>query len=437
MFSSFFAYVRITNYFKYSSQIPEKMRGFDYYKIYAHRFMRLAPVYYAVFLFGWLVGPYLNTGPWWFTYQMGFCDCQHYWWSVFTMTINFFPGYVVANEGCFYWGWFTACEMQLFLIIPLLVYILEFRLKSRKLAQILLLLAILSLGTYINYRVIYVNNMAAGLFAPQDISIYKLWLNKPYTKLHSVALGMLLAQLFLGVNQSKRDGAFEAYLSSSIFRSGWAALFACLASLGLLAFLSTYPRSANNDPASWSREKSAIFVSLSRPAFLISLICLFYLLWLNHAPGVKRFFSRRMWAILARLSYGVYLVFPITSAQFNSSMEAALYLTYNEMFFQLIFNMVCAFAAALVAHVLIEAPLRNLLAGRTETKSPRESKIATSLESLDSGSEGRRTNLARAHLQSTSPTTSGILSGVGSERETLASRAASGAEPREVIAALF
>jgi peptidoglycan/LPS O-acetylase OafA/YrhL len=97
-------------------------------------------------------------------------------------------------------------------------------------------------------------------------------------------------------------------------------------------------------------------------------MCLFYLLWLNHAQGMKRFFARRMWAVPARLSYGVYLVFPITSAQFNSSMDAALYLTYNEMFFQLIFNMLCAFAAALVAYVLIEAPLKNLLAGRTEIK---------------------------------------------------------------------
>ena len=342
------------------------------------------------------------------------------------MTINFFPGYVVANEGCFYWGWFTACEMQLFLVIPLLVYIVEFRLKARKFAQVLVLLALLAVGTYINYHVIYVNNLAAGLFAPQDISIYKLWLNKPYTKLHSVALGMLLAQLFLGVNQAKRDGEFEAYLRNSIFRSGWVASFACLASFGLLAFLSTYPRSANNDPASWSREKSAIFVSLSRPAFLMALMCLFYLLWLNHASGMKRFFSRRMWAVPARLSYGIYLVFPITSAQFNSSMDAALYLTYNEMFFQLIFNMLCALIAAMVVHVLIEAPLKNLLAGRTEiesySSSLRAAKLALHAESLGSASEGRPSSLApraphlNIRLQSTS--TAGV-----SERDTLASAA--------------
>lgn len=47
-------------------------------------------------------------------------------------------------------------------------------------------------------------------------------------------------------------------------------------------------------------------------------------------------------------------------------MDSALYLTYNEMFFQLIFNMLCAFFAAMIAYVLIEAPLRNLINGSTE-----------------------------------------------------------------------
>lgn len=107
MLSSLFAYLKLT---KYISKKGSFSFG-DFLKVYAGRFLRLVPVYYAIFLCGWLIGPYLASGPWWYTYQMGFCDCQHYWWSVFTMTINEWPGYVVANEGCFYWGWFVAAEM--------------------------------------------------------------------------------------------------------------------------------------------------------------------------------------------------------------------------------------------------------------------------------------------------------------------------------------
>lgn len=139
------------------------------------------------------------------------------------------------------------------MVIPILVLLLEFKLRGYKAAQMIVIFAVLALGTALSYHILYENNMAAGLFAPQDVAIYKLWLNKPYTKLHCVALGMFMGQLYLSVNQAKKDGSFEEYKRKSVFSSGWVALIACFLSLGLLGFLSTYPRSANNDPASWSR----------------------------------------------------------------------------------------------------------------------------------------------------------------------------------------
>lgn len=111
MISAFLSYIKITEYLNNKENNPGKMSFMDFLKIFLSRYIRLAPVYYLIFLVGWLIGPYMNTGVWWFTYQMSFCDCEHYWWSVFSMTINLYPGYVIANEGCFYWGWFTACEM--------------------------------------------------------------------------------------------------------------------------------------------------------------------------------------------------------------------------------------------------------------------------------------------------------------------------------------
>ena len=82
-----------------------------YLKLWFFRLVRLAPIYYIIFLIGWQVGPYLGSGPAWFTYEKGFANCNEYWWSVFTMTINIFPEYVIANEGCYYWGWFPSCEI--------------------------------------------------------------------------------------------------------------------------------------------------------------------------------------------------------------------------------------------------------------------------------------------------------------------------------------
>ena len=75
MLSTFFAYIKIADYLKNKQRRPGTMSPSDFLRIYFHRFMRLAPVYYLVFLIGWLIGPYLGDGPWWYTYQMGFCNC--------------------------------------------------------------------------------------------------------------------------------------------------------------------------------------------------------------------------------------------------------------------------------------------------------------------------------------------------------------------------
>jgi hypothetical protein len=83
--------------------------------------------------------------------------------------------------------------------------------------------------------------------------------------------------------------------------------------MGLIAFLSIWTLSVNKDPPSWSRLKSALYITLSRPAFLLSLICLFRLLLLGHGKPLKTFFARRFWTVFARLSYNVYLVFPIVA----------------------------------------------------------------------------------------------------------------------------
>lgn len=47
-----------------------------YAKLFGMRFLRLAPIYYLIFLIGWQVGPHFGSGPCWFTYEKGFSNCD-------------------------------------------------------------------------------------------------------------------------------------------------------------------------------------------------------------------------------------------------------------------------------------------------------------------------------------------------------------------------
>jgi peptidoglycan/LPS O-acetylase OafA/YrhL len=150
--------------------------------------------------------------------------------------------------------------------------------------------------------------------------------------------------------------SFEAYKNRKILGNKYFAFLACIVCLSVLGFLSYYPISAQRDPPSWSRIKSAIFVTLSRPLFLISIIILIKILLLNNYIFLKRQMSRRFWAYFSRISYEIYIIFPIVLGQFSSSMGYPLYLTYNEMIYQMIFSILgCIFIGSLV-YLFIERP---------------------------------------------------------------------------------
>ena len=68
MLSAFFGHLKITAYMRKKQSPAPSFTVTDYAKIYTQRFLRLAPPYYLVFFTGWLIGPYLNTGQWWYTY---------------------------------------------------------------------------------------------------------------------------------------------------------------------------------------------------------------------------------------------------------------------------------------------------------------------------------------------------------------------------------
>mmetsp|Transcript_14415 Transcript_14415/g.24579 ORF Transcript_14415/g.24579 Transcript_14415/m.24579 type:complete len:249 (-) Transcript_14415:17-763(-) len=247
--------------------------------------------------------------------------------------------------------------------MPLLVYLLEFGLsKVQSLANLLIFFLLVG-GAAINYAIIYSNNMSAGLFAPQDIYIFNLWLNKPYSKLPSVALGILMARAFMSLNKLKIRHPRQAdkVKSLSFFGSGFVATFCFLACFGLIALICTLPLSANKDPTSWSKFESAIFVSLSRPLFLLCLICWFYLLWVGHSALVKTVVTWRVWGFLSKLSYLIYLLFPIIAGNFSSSMSNPLYLTYSEMIYLMVFNIAASLFFSVIIYLLVESPAIELL----------------------------------------------------------------------------
>ena len=131
-----------------------------------------------------------------------------------------------------------------------------------------------------------------------------------------------------------------------------------LLTITLLGYVTLAPYPAQVDPMKWSNFHNAIFICLSRLLFILALMLLMSLLYTSERALLYRMLSHQMWLPMARLSYAVYLVFPIVSATLLSAMPSSLQLSYYVMFGLLSYCIVSSFAAAFIIFIMLENPIR-------------------------------------------------------------------------------
>ena len=121
-FDIFFLILAFFDFYHFE-QISQKEGGFGLkaaIRCIYRRFFRIAPVYYIIFFAGWLIGPFLFSGPAWYVYSTIYHDCETYWWANVLFIGNLVPSFQIPTEGCFYWSAFIQGYMQMYLFFPLL-----------------------------------------------------------------------------------------------------------------------------------------------------------------------------------------------------------------------------------------------------------------------------------------------------------------------------
>jgi peptidoglycan/LPS O-acetylase OafA/YrhL len=96
----------------------------DYLKIVAKKFMRLAPVYYVLWLVVWVITSRVVFGPISYTANGNMATCSEDWvWTLF-MLGNLGVEEMTPYYGCYQQSWPLAMDMQLTLVIPFLAILL-------------------------------------------------------------------------------------------------------------------------------------------------------------------------------------------------------------------------------------------------------------------------------------------------------------------------
>lgn len=144
-------------------------------------------------------------------------------------------------------------------------------------------------------------------------------------------------------------------------------VFLWVLDLFLLSYVTLSPYPAQVDPMAWSNFHNAIFIAISRPLFILALMLMMGLLFTSDRNWLMRMLQHSVWLPLSRLSYVVYLVFPIVNATLLSSMPSSLVLSYYTMFFLISYSLMASFTVALLVYIFVENPIRHLLSFRRGT----------------------------------------------------------------------
>ena len=106
-------------------------------------------------------------------------------------------------------------------------------------------------------------------------------------------------------------------------------------------------------------------------------------MFLGQANYQKNFWSASWWVPLSKLTYLVYLIFPVINLVFMSSAEESLFLSYFTMAALFAANWTLCFIGAFFVHILIEAPLMNLILSKQIRKVEMKDKRKAELYYLD------------------------------------------------------
>lgn len=183
-----------TFYFSYRLfQIAEACNGrlspLDVIKAYLRKLIRIAPVYWAIFLLTWGLYPRAGDGPNWYLSESLFETCHDMWWTKFLMIGNIIPWMTPDNSGCFFWGWIIEVDVQLCLLVPIFVYCY---LLNRWFGNFAVLICAL-LGMTINMAIVDKNDFKVGWLSLKNYTILAYLFEKPWNHIASMCCGVFFA----------------------------------------------------------------------------------------------------------------------------------------------------------------------------------------------------------------------------------------------------
>ena len=323
----------------------------NYLMLVFQRYLRIMPLYITCIFIYWKLSVLIGSGP--IRYLMVntiTSQCNESWWQHLFFGDNI--GFIAFNsQYCFAWGWYLACDFQLFLITPFFLWLYVKNANLGKLALLTLLVVFLAVG----FVVTFVDKIIT--FPLQNASPdFNWYYYMPYTRAPPYVLGLLISLIYKELKFSQNRGFFiNLILQSRIFR-----IAVSFIGIGIILFVTWIVTPLLTNYNAWSLDLQYTWAAISRTLFVIGLT----LFLLPSLFGKNRFFKGMMnngfFAVMARISYGGYLVQYII-LQTASSMSKGNFISTNlDLFYDWCATVILSSALSIILILLVEAPFVNI-----------------------------------------------------------------------------
>jgi len=323
--------------------------------IYLHRYIRMLPLYLMVMLIFWFIVPYLGDGPTFFKYYTFYVEsCNKYWWTHFLYINNLYP-LPPKTSNCIGWTWYLPNDMQFFLIAPFLILLYY---RNRKYG----LFAILGLQVscwIIELTVVSVYGISASYFSAGD-DYQAIYYQKPWNRISPFLIGLLVAYAYHSYKNDERGTTFFSKACHLLRDSRLVRYPIYILGLFLTSFFVFYQYYLNNHTSELSQFSSTMFLTFSRPCFVLGMSCIVFPAILGKASVAKTILSHDIWTSFARMTFAAYLIHPILMNFKAFNEYRGINLNILDVVVDYLGYFVIAYSLGCALTLIIETPCINL-----------------------------------------------------------------------------
>lgn len=330
--------------------VLQKRKRMNALLFYCLRWLRIVPPYLVMMgIVGWIL-PHMSEGPLW-TKRVGLeaQRCQQNWW----LNLLFINNYVHADNECLLLSWYLACDMQLFVVGMLAIYVLWRWPKVGYALVALLLVASIAIPFYVTYVGRYHGSLKFYSSTLLNDPFSNDQFSTVYVKTHNRAGPYIMGIITAYITTKLTDINYK--FSTRTILIGTLVLFGGGYAHQTYAFL-FYQRDRP-----YSALENALYAGLHRVTFAIGVAWISMSFFLQRFKPFAVIFAQPFYAPLGRLVYCLVLIHPTLQMAEAASVRHTEHIEYPKMIWMACADYLVANILALPLYLTVEAPCRTIV----------------------------------------------------------------------------